>query len=1286
MRDPKKEFTAWFGPAFRRRHGSTWVAGAEVLARRALLLLGTSLAAYAVLPTAAMAQNECGLPPPGGGVVTCPPSGNPYPDGVTYDPVVQDLTVVLQPGVVVTGGVEIGTIVPTVDLSLEAGAGTQISSATTGREGVDLESTTGTVTIDVTSVSTTGLRSEGIQAGTTSGAITIDSVAVSTQGDGSDGILAESVGGAIAITSGSVTTAGNTILGQPGVIAAGAHGIEAISTGGSITIDSTSITTGGTNANGIVAESTSGQIDITSGTILTADGRGIESTNDTGDIDITSGSITTVGGLFSDGIFAETGSGDIDIDSGFVSVGHGVGLFAITDSGNISITSDEVIVSGDITSGIAAYGDYYTGGDIDIVSGLVTTTGQFADGISASTPGAVSVRSTEIVTEGDGSTGIEVDSSGGGVTIESGTIATSGDNGRGIKVNVYNEADAVITSGTITTLGDNGDGIVVATFPEYSTGDFTITSTNVSTQGHRAVGIYAYHGGSGDIVVTSGTVTTAGDTQDVPYGGSHAIELHANAGSVTVASTTVGTTGAGSRGIFATSNGGAVNVTSGTVTTQGAGAIGIFAATGPGATIPESPPTESFAIAGQAAPQAAPVAVPPDISITSTSVTTAGAGAHGVQAGTFEGDIHIESGSVTTSGDGALGILAETKYGAITIDSGTIVTSGDDAGGIQATVTGGPLDKYADSPVVVTSDSVTTGGDRSIGIDILADGAVSVTSGAVTTTGVDSDGIVAESGSGAVTVDSNSLNVTGAGSDGIVLTSATTSTITIRGLNRSSQGFTIQADGGPATVNIVAGGTVRGRIDLTEGADTVSNGGSFDAIGTSLFGGGADVFNNNAGGTLSSFNGAATLTGLETFNNRNRIEMRDNAAGDSLTLSGTYNGLAGSRLGIDVDFNTGTADVLNIGLGTGATIIDAQAIGAPFGLDFDGILVVNAGAGTQAGAFSLAGSGGNAFVQTQLRFEPVGADFYIVGLPGQPVFEIAPLGEIVTNVWYQSSDAVDAQLDTARDRMGGGKKWGIWIQGILNDPDREIFQTFTALGSTQTFDVGYRQDYQGLQGGIDRQTGSAIFGITFGAGKSDAAFNFSGNGLELDAKNLGAYAELRSGGFFVNALAKMDWLDIDDSAAGQTAQFDARIFGVQANTGYRFDLGNFFAEPSVGLSWVDADIDGFTIGGGTVTVDEAQSMRARFGLRVGAKVKMGSGTLVPFAGIHGFEELADDSLSSFTLGQTLQLRNPGPETHGQFNAGFSFLTGSMEAFVRGEIDFGEDYEGKTLRAGVRLRF
>ncbi|HYJ29957.1 MAG TPA: autotransporter domain-containing protein [Allosphingosinicella sp.] len=1069
--------------------------------------------------------------------------------------------------------------------------------------------------ISITSgaVATIGTRAPGISASTTVGDIHIESATASTRGNGSGGIIAETETGTITIDSGTVTTTGNTILGQPGVIAAGAHGIEATTVSGAIDIGSTSITTGGTNANGIKAVSESGAIVVDSGTIRVADGQGIEVRNGTGNVTVDSVSVTTLGGLFSDGIIVETDSGDIDITSGTASVVNGVGLFAITDSGDINITSTAVTVSGDITAGISASGDYYTGGDIDVTSGTVATTGRFADAITVSTPGIITIASTGITTAGEGARGIVADSGGGGVTIDSGTIATTGVSGRAIKVNVYYEAGVVIRSGTITTQADNGDGITVATLADNSTGDFDITSTSVSTRGHRANGIYAYHAGTGDIVVTSGSVTTLGNSEAVPYGGALGIDLQANSGSIRVTSTNVRTEGTNSIGIRSTTNAGSININSGTVTSLGSGAIGIFAQTGPGSTVPEVPPQDDDinAMAPPARPPAAaPVAVPPDIGITSATVTTSGANAHGIVAQTVAGDIYIESGTVTTAGSNA-------------------------------------------------------------------------------------DGIVATSQTGSITIDANAVNVAGTGADAIVTTSAAAGTFTIRGLVRSTLAFAVQADGGPATIGILAGGTVRGRVDLTEGVDRINNAGTFDAIGTSLFGGGADVFTNT--GITRSVNGAAVLTSVDTFNSSGRIEMNDGAAGDRLTIGGTFNGLTGSRLAIDVDFAAGTADVLVTGLATGTTGIEATGIGQnQGGFTSGGILLVDAAAGTQASAFTLVGgtSTSNAYISSGLIFDAANFDFLLGNTPNQPVFETAVFAEMNSELWYRGADAVSAQLEAARDGSAGdqtggmsqlmpGGRLGAWAQVVGASREREASQAF----GTTIFDISYEQDFRGIQAGLDHQTEGLIFGLTFGLGRSDVEFETSPSTLELETLNAGAYAQIQAGTFFANALVKVDWIDAETvPGPGLETDFDATAIGARLTAGFRFDLGGLWAEPAASLSWVSTDISDYVSGGATLAFDDATSLRGSLGVRVGGDFAAGAGTLSPSLGIHAIEELNGSNRNDFTFGSVLALEQDAPGTFGRATAGLTYSSGSLEAFIRGEMDFGGETEGRGGRLGLRLRF
>ena len=125
-------------------------------ARRAVFLLGTSLLVYAALPSAALAQQECGAPPVGGGTVTCPPSLNPYPNGITYDNQVNDLTIVLQPSLAASDRVSATSFTTGVDLRLEGRVNTTISTVLASHNGAHVTSGSGTSYAGVDHVSTSG--------------------------------------------------------------------------------------------------------------------------------------------------------------------------------------------------------------------------------------------------------------------------------------------------------------------------------------------------------------------------------------------------------------------------------------------------------------------------------------------------------------------------------------------------------------------------------------------------------------------------------------------------------------------------------------------------------------------------------------------------------------------------------------------------------------------------------------------------------------------------------------------------------------------------------------------------------------------------------------------------------------------------------------------------------------------------------------------------------------------------------------------------------------------------
>jgi hypothetical protein len=701
--------------------------------------------------------------------------------------------------------------------------------------------------------------------------------------------------------------------------------------------------------------------------------------------------------------------------------------------------------------------------------------------------------------------------------------------------------------------------------------------------------------------------------------------------------------------------------------------------------------------------------------VTSGTVTTTGNASAGIYAYSDDANVTVTStGTIRTSGNGSPGIYA-AGADEVRITSATIVTTGNNSAGIVATQFDSPLPPAPslllpvsesvlgpNGGIAISSGSITTSGTNSFGIDAFAlTGNIEITStGTISTSGAGSTGVLANALASSVLVDVNNIGVTGAGAatNAITVNSGTTSTIIIRGLVQSTNGFEVQANGGAATVSTTATGIIRGAVDLTDNADTLNNAGTFDAIGTSLFGLGADVFNNS--GTTRSTNGAAVFTGLDSYVNAatGRIEMRDGATGDSLNVVGAYNGITGSRLGVDANLATHLADVLITGASTGSTILDVNLIGASV-FDTVGTLVVDATAGTSATAFTLAGGvQSNPFVSLTLFFDAPNNNFLLLSNPDQPVFESLAQAEMITNFWYESADAISAQLEAARDglvpaggtsvgNLAGGGRFGGWVQVLAGKVERDATQAFAGAGGTTAFNTSYDQDFQGIQGGLDYQSGGTILGVSFGVGKSDAEFEQSLNDVSLDGYNFAAYAAFNSGAFFMNAIAKVDWVDVDAMpGAGALTEFDATAWGVRGTAGFRFDMRNVYFEPSVSLSWVNVNIDDYTTNGATVVFDDITSLRGAAGVRFGGNFQSGNGVFSPFVAGYVVEEFDGDLRSNFTLGTTLGLQQDAPGTFGELQAGLNYSTGRLEIFARGEYDIGSDRDGLAGRAGVRLRF
>jgi uncharacterized protein with beta-barrel porin domain len=443
---------------------------------------------------------------------------------------------------------------------------------------------------------------------------------------------------------------------------------------------------------------------------------------------------------------------------------------------------------------------------------------------------------------------LALDLAGGTTVTSTGNITTAGSNSHGMSARASGAVTATST-GNITTAGINAYGILA----QSGTGSVTVTSTgNLTTAGAGAFGIDAGSFGAGAIAVTStGNITTAGN---------EAFGINAysqGAGAIAVTSTgNIATKGIGSDGIRAlTSGAGAVTVTStGNIITAGNSAYGINAS-GHGA-----------------------------VTVISTgNIATKGLIAHGIVADDIgTGAVTVTStGNISTKGAGAEGIFAVGNgTGAVTVTSiGNIAAAGTSAFGIVA-------ESFGTGAVTVTS------------------------SGNITASGSgNSNGIAAASVGGPVTITVNSGTVSGGSglSAGVVFAGGTNNTLTNRGTLTALSGIAILGEafnGAPVGNNTVNNfGTVTGSVILD----------STTVVGNMILGGGggANAFNNMAGGVFNS--GATVSLGPgNTLTNAGTLSPGGVGVIQTTALSGN---LVQSATGIfltDVNIAGATSDRINL--------------------------------------------------------------------------------------------------------------------------------------------------------------------------------------------------------------------------------------------------------------------------------------------------------------------------------------------------------------------------------------
>lgn len=292
-------------------------------------------------------------------------------------------------------------------------------------------------------------------------------------------------------------------------------------------------------------------------------------------------------------------------------------------------------------------------------------------------------------------------------------------------------------------------------------------------------------------------------------------------------------------------------------------------------------------------------------------------------------------------------------------------------------------------------------------------------------------------------------------------------------------------------------------------------------------------------------------------------------------------------------------------------------------------------------------------------------------------------GAAAQEFWHKSADLWSAR---ARDRRGArDEAVETWV---LAQVGAESFETDP--GPYGELEAGWR----GVQVGVDQARGvddrAAWWGLTAGFTDYDAEVSGEAARFELTGVNLGAYAGGTWGGFFVQALVKADLFEVDAVLDGGLTHttFDGVTWGAQAEAGYRFGTSALFVEPSAGLAWVDADLDGFTGASGTVGYGEADGLRGRAGVRVGGETEFGEAVLAPYLGLSAVREFDGENRMRFADGgPALELVDRGRGAWGEVEAGIGAVTArGLETFAAVKGLFGGGDSGYAARLGVRWRW
>jgi outer membrane autotransporter protein len=265
-------------------------------------------------------------------------------------------------------------------------------------------------------------------------------------------------------------------------------------------------------------------------------------------------------------------------------------------------------------------------------------------------------------------------------------------------------------------------------------------------------------------------------------------------------------------------------------------------------------------------------------------------------------------------------------------------------------------------------------------------------------------------------------------------------------------------------------------------------------------------------------------------------------------------------------------------------------------------------------------------------------------------------------------------------------------------------------------------DFGGFQAGADLgrfNLGASginvVFGITGGLlNGTDHEQNGTGE-FSFNIPFVGGYAAATRGNFFADILVREDFYSEGVTAPNfglANAGVNGNAINVMGSAGYRFDLNDWFFEPSAGLIWSHLDLGSLTVPGTTVTVpgfgplpipngdftvQNVESLIGRAGVRIGRSFQSANIGWQPFVAASVWNEFDSNVNSTFFTTNcpcgvgtpvSLNINSTRVGTFGQFGVGtgFQILNTGWLGYARVDYRTGDNITGWDVTGGLRYQF